>query len=117
MTNIANYDTYIINTNWATYYAQPSVQYAGGATGLTQILQQKYLALFRHSGLDSYFTYRRTGVPVFTTGPGTGNGQRIALRFMYPSSERTNNSVNYNAALASQYNGQDDINGVMWILK
>jgi hypothetical protein len=73
--------------------------------------------LFRHSGLESYFTYRRTGVPNFTTGPGTSNGQRIAWRFQYPSSERTANTANYNAALQSQYSGNDDINGVMWILK
>jgi len=115
--NLSNYDTYTINTDWATYYAQLAVKYAGGATGLTQILQQRYLALFRHSGLESYFTYRRTGVPTFTTGPGTDNGQRIALRFQYPSSERTANTTNYTAALQSQYGGNDDINGVMWILK
>lgn len=115
--NAANYDTYTINTNWAVYYAQPAILYVPGATGLTQILQQKYLALFRHSGLESYFTWRRTGVPNFTTGPGTGNGQRIALRFQYPSSEHTSNTTNYNAALSSQYSGNDDINGTMWLLK
>lgn len=82
--------------------------------GLTQILQQKYLALFRHSGLEAYYNYRRTGVPTFTTGPGTGNGSRIATRFQYPLSERT---ANYQAALASQYGGNDDINGVMYLLK
>jgi len=114
---LSNYDTYSITTNWATYYGQASVQYTAGATGLTQILQQKYLALFRHSGLEAYFQYRRTSVPTFTTGPGTGNGQRIAMRFQYPSSERSANTANYNAALTSQYGGNDDINGVMWILK
>jgi len=112
-----NYDTYSITTNWTNYYSQAAVQYAGGATGLTQILQQKYLALFRHSGLESYYTYRRTGVPAFTTGPGTDNGQRIAKRFQYPASERNSNTDNYNAALASQYGGNDDINATMWILK
>jgi hypothetical protein len=112
-----NYDTYTVDINFGTYYAQPAVKYAGGATGITQILQQKYLALFRHSGLESYYTYRRTGVPNFTTGPGTSNGGRIALRFQYPSSERTANATNYNAALTAQYGGNDDINGVMWILK
>jgi len=117
VTNIGNYDTFSINTNWTIYYAQPTVKYASGATGLTQILQQRYLALFRHSGLEAYFTYRRTGVPNFTTGPGTANGQRIALRFQYPSSERTANATNYNAALQSQYGGNDDINGTMWLLK
>ncbi len=115
--NLTNYDTYTINVDWATYYAQAGVKYTADAAGLNKILTQKYLALFRHSGLESYFTYRRTGVPAFTTGPGTGNSGRIALRFQYPSSERTSNDVNYNKALASQYGGNDDINGVMYILK
>jgi len=117
VTNLGNYDPFTINTDWTTYYNQAAIKYAGGATGLTQILQQKYLALFRHAGLESYFTYRRTGVPNFTTGPGTANGGRIAWRFQYPGSERTANTTNYNAALQSQYAGNDDINGVMWILK
>ncbi len=112
-----NYDAFNININWNTYYAQPAIQYASGATGLTQILQQKYLALFRHSGLEAYFNYRRTGVPTFTTGPGTDNGQRIATRFLYPLSDRSGNTANYDKALASQYGGNDDINGIMWILK
>ncbi len=117
VTSLANYDTYAVPVDFAAYYAQSAVQYAAGAPGLTEILEQKYLALFRHSGLESYFTYRRTGVPPFTTGPGTGNGGRIALRFRYPDSERTANTANYQAALASQYGGNDDINGVMYILK
>ena len=115
--DLSNYDNYTINVNWATYYAQSGVKYTADAAGLTKILQQKYLALFRHSGLESYFTYRRTGVPNFTTGPGTGNSGRIASRFQYPGSERTSNAINYNKALASQYGGNDDINGVMYILK
>ena len=113
----SNYEAYTVNINWNTYYGQTGVQYAGGTTGLTQILEQKYLAMFRHSGLEAYFNYRRTGVPAFNTGPGNDNGSRIAMRFQYPSSERTSNSANYNAALTSQYGGNDDINGIMWILK
>ena len=113
----SNYDTYQIPVDFTTYYAQPAVQYAAGSTGLTQILQQKYLALFRHAGLEAYYNYRRTGVPTFTTGPGTGNGGRIAQRFQYPTSERTANTANYKAALDSQFGGYDDINGVMYGLK
>lgn len=112
------YNTYTVNFNFNDYYNQPLVKYAGNnTTGLTQILQQKYLALFRHSGLESYYTWRRTGVPTFTTGPGTGNSGRIALRFQYPYSERTANIENYQQALDRQYNGNDDINGIMWLLK
>ncbi|RZL08001.1 MAG: SusD/RagB family nutrient-binding outer membrane lipoprotein, partial [Hymenobacter sp.] len=117
VTATSNYDTYSVPVSFATYYAQNSVKYATGSTGLTQILQQKYLALFRHSGLEAYYNYRRTGVPTFTTGPGTGNGGRIAQRFQYPTSERTANTTNYQAALQSQYGGNDDINGVMYALK
>ena len=117
VTNTANYDTYNIPVSYESYYAQPAVHYADGSAGLTQILQQKYLALFRHSGLEAYYNYRRTGVPTFTTGPGTGNGGRIALRFKYPTSERTANTDNYQAALTGQYGGNDDINGVMYLLK
>jgi hypothetical protein len=57
------------------------------------------------------------GVPVFETGPGTGNSGRIAWRFQYPSSDKTANTTNYQGALASQFGGNDDINGVMWLLK
>jgi hypothetical protein len=112
------YDKYAIPVNFGTYYAQTAVAYSGNnATGLTQILNQRYLALFRHAGLESYFTYRRTGVPAFTTGPGTGNSSRIAMRFQYPSSEKNGNTTNYAKALQTQFSGNDDINGVMWLIK
>ncbi|MGN6267391.1 MAG: SusD/RagB family nutrient-binding outer membrane lipoprotein, partial [Ginsengibacter sp.] len=75
------------------------------------------LALFRHSGLEAYFQFRRTGVPTFTTGAGTGNSGRIALRFQYPSNEITTNTDNYQTALKNQFNGNDDINGIMWLLQ
>jgi hypothetical protein len=112
------FNTYSYAFDFDTYYAQASVKYAGNnADGINQILQQRYIALFAHSGLESYYTYRRTGVPTFGTGPGTGNSGRIALRFQYPASEQTTNTDNYNAALKSQFGGNDDINGKMWILQ
>lgn len=111
------FNTYSYNFDFDTYYAQSDVKYAGNnATGINQILKQRYLALFAQSGLESYYTYRRTGVPTFGIGPGTGNSGRIALRFQYPEGERTTNTENYNAALSSQFGGNDDINGKMWIL-
>ncbi|MFD0793086.1 SusD/RagB family nutrient-binding outer membrane lipoprotein [Mucilaginibacter litoreus] len=113
----SNYDTYPIGFTFNTYYNQANVKYTNDAAGLTKILRQKYIALFRHSGLEAYFNYRRTGVPEFTTGPGTGNSSRIAQRFKYHDAERTANAANYQSALQSQFNGNDDINGVMWILK
>jgi hypothetical protein len=116
--SLGTYDNYTVNLDFTNYYNQPAVKYNGNnETGLTQVLQQKYLALFRHSGLEAYYQYRRTGVPAFGTGPGTGNSARIAWRFQYSQIERTANTDNYNNAIQRQYGGNDDINGVMWILK
>jgi Starch-binding associating with outer membrane len=116
--SLGTYDTYTVNVDFNSYYNQTEVKYAGNSpTGLAQLLTQKYLALFRHSGLEGYYQFRRTGVPVFTTGPGTGNGGRIAMRFQYSGTEKTANAANYQNALQSQYGGNDDINGIMWIIQ
>jgi hypothetical protein len=110
--------SYTVHWYWATYYAQPSVQYAGNtATGLSQILTQKYLAYFRNSGLEAYYQWRRTGIPAFSTGVGTGNSNAIPLRWQYPLSEVSTNTTNYNTAVQSQFGGTDNINQKMWLLK
>ena len=88
-----------------------------GTTGLNQILLQKYLAMYQNSGPEGYYNWRRTGVPTFHVGPGTGNSQRVALRFQYPSAERAVNKTNVEAAIVSQFGGSDDINAKMWIIK
>lgn len=100
-----------------SYLAQTNVVYAGNnATGLTQILNQKYIAFFQNSGYEAYYNWRRTGVPTFLVGPGTSNSTKIPLRFQYPSTEFTSNKVNVDAAVTSQYGGKDDINASMWLL-
>jgi hypothetical protein len=109
---------YPITFNYSDYFAQPAVKYAGdNATGLSQILLQKYLAYARNSGYQAYYQWRRTGVPAFDAGPGTGNGGVIPRRWQYPSNEITANAANYQAALQSQYGGQDDINQDVWLVK
>lgn len=112
--------TYAINFDFeGTYYQQAAVKYAGNtATGLQQILLQKYLAFFQNSGWEAYFNWRRTGVPVFDVGTGTGNSSRIPKRFQYPNSERTANGSNWEKAVKNQFGGAtDDINGDMWLIK
>lgn len=108
-----------VESKWTSYYAQPTVELSvDAATALSQILTQKYLAFFQNSGWEAYNNFRRTGVPAFLTGPGTANSGRIAKRWQYPSSERTTNTANYNAALKSQFGSEtDDINAEMWIIK
>ncbi|MFM6913446.1 MAG: SusD/RagB family nutrient-binding outer membrane lipoprotein, partial [Aquirufa sp.] len=85
--------------------------------GKPVLLQLKYAAFFMNSGMEAYFNWRRTGFPAFSTGAGNGNSGRIALRWLYPTTERTANATNYTAAITSQYAGKDDINDIMWLNK
>lgn len=115
---LGDYVSYSINFNYATYLAQPMVQYAGNTTaGLNQILLQKYLAFGRNSGLEAYYQWRRTGIPTFLTGPGIGNSNVIPLRYQYPPNEQQTNGINYTASVQSQYGGNDNINSKMWIIQ
>lgn len=110
--------TYTIPFKFDDYFNQALVKYAGNnATGLKQILTQKYLAYARNSGYQGYYQWRRTGVPTFSAGPGTGNGGVIPLRWQYPTNEISANNENLKAALQSQYGGSDDINAKMWLIK
>ena len=109
---------YSVHFYFSDYFNQPAVKYAGDNTqGLNQILLQKYLAYARNSGYQAYYQWRRTGVPAFDAGPGTGNGGVIPRRWQYPGNEITANATNYQAALASQYGGNDDINQDIWLVK
>ncbi|MCA4896987.1 MAG: SusD/RagB family nutrient-binding outer membrane lipoprotein [Cytophagales bacterium] len=119
---VTNQDEVAIATVTASvtnYLAQPSVAYSGNnAAGLNQILTQKYLAFFQNSGQEAYFNYRRTGVPAFNAGPGTGNTGVIPRRWLYPSDESFYNVTNLNAALSSQFGSAvDDVNKDLWIVK
>ena len=97
-----------------------NVTYAGdNATGLTQILNQKYVSFFLNSGFESYYQWRRTGVPTFKEG-GVGIGTptfKIPLRWQYSVDETTYNATNNKSALTSQYGGSDDLYAKMWLIK
>ncbi|WP_407483103.1 SusD/RagB family nutrient-binding outer membrane lipoprotein [Elizabethkingia meningoseptica] len=108
----------ISDTDAAAYLAQPSVQLLAGNGPLEQIMNQKHIALFFNTGWRIFYDQRRTGFPNFNTdGPGVLNGGKIPKRWMYPSSEITNNNTNLTNAINKQYPGGDDINGVMWLIK
>ncbi|MHA8050482.1 SusD/RagB family nutrient-binding outer membrane lipoprotein [Aquirufa sp. ROCK-SH2] len=112
----ADFVTYTVNFNFDTYYAQPSVQLDANSA-IEKIVSQKYAAFFMNSGMEAYFNWRRTGFPAFSSGVGNGNSSRIALRWIYPTTERTANAANYTAAITSQFAGKDDINDVIWLNK
>jgi hypothetical protein len=107
-----------VTVNVAQFLAK--VAYAGdNATGLNQILTQKYVTLFNNSGWEGFYNYRRTGVPAFDQG-GSGIGtpnNLIPRRWQYPSTEGAYNTTNYNAAIASQGFGSDDPTKDTWLTK
>ncbi len=110
--------TYTVSLS--SYLSQSAVAYAGNnANGLNQILIQKYLAFFQNSGREAYFSSKRTGIPEFMTGEGTGrNPAVIPNRFQYPSNESRVNQTNYSDALQEQFgNADDSIDDVVWFLK
>lgn len=111
-----------VTANVTAFLANPNVVYAGNnATGLNQILTQKYVAFWQNSGWEAYYNWRRTGVPTMGQGgPGIGTsaiGNTIPIRWQYPTDEATENTANYQAALNSQYGGADDITKTMWLTK
>ncbi len=72
-----------------------------------------------NSGYESYYNWRRTGIPTFSQGDvgiGTPSNQ-IPLRWQYPQDEVTYNNANYTSAVSTQYGGTDDVNAKMWLIK
>ena len=103
-----------------------NVAYSGdNTTGLQQIFEQRYVAMFQNSGMEAYFNWRRSlsvtnpsGYPNFSQGgPGIGtSNNKIPLRWLYANDEAVANSANYQVALSNQ-KISDDVNAVMWLLK
>lgn len=91
------------------------------AEQLKQIWLQGYILRFMQDADFSYFEYRRNGYPDFPINPKTSLNENkpdaIPLRALYPGSEVNYNRENLVEALNRQYEGYDEINKVMWILK
>jgi Starch-binding associating with outer membrane len=105
-----------VNANVANFLT--NVTYKGNnIDGLRQILEQKYVAFWQNSGWEPFYQYRRTGIPAFAEGTGTNAQGKIPSRWQYPVREMVNNATNAQAALQSQYSGNDDIFAKMWLLK
>jgi hypothetical protein len=100
----------------ATYLAGPDVAFSAG-TALDQIAVQKYIAFFMNSGYEAFYEQRRTGIPTFSVGPGTYNDMKVPKRWLYPQTEYDYNPSNLSTALQGQYGGNDDVNGVMWLIQ
>lgn len=104
--------TYYGTNASADYLGQTGVAYTGSQEEkLALIGQQKWLSLFM-VGLEAWFDYRRTGLPVLTPGPNAALNQ-LPVRIQYPDDEQVLNAANYQAAIASQ--GPDEITTATWL--
>jgi hypothetical protein len=93
------------------YLADPNVAYVGGAAGLTQILTQKWIALFTQGG-EAWSDWRRTGIPANIAPGPKATLSYHPRRMMYASSEQSVNKEALDAAIARQ--GADAMNTRMW---
>lgn len=88
---------------------------------LKQIWMQRYILNFMQDSQTSFFEYRRNAYPVFPINAATSlnenNKSGIPMRWLYPSSETNYNRENLIEALDRQYDGYDEINKLMWLLK
>lgn len=90
---------------------------------LKQIWLQRYILNLFQDPLTSYFEYRRTGYPEFPVNPETNLNpdpnfkNKIPVRWTYPGGENSNNQANLEEALNRQFDGYDEVNRLMWILK
>lgn len=107
------------------FIAKPNIQLAVKSNSfeadLNKIITQKYLSnFFQVYELEAYMDYRRTGYPELPINPNTNQNtqtDRIPSRFMYPSAESNYNSDNLLEAIERQFDGKDEVNQLMWILK
>lgn len=109
-------DAYIQN-----YPETPEVKFATSEEAqLEQIITQEYLSTFLQSPLSAFFENRRTGYPEFPINPATNENTPsdiLPVRWMYPGNEVDYNKENLDEAVNRQYGGNDNTNGIMWILQ
>lgn len=88
---------------------------------LKQIWMQRYLLQFFQDAETSFMEYRRNKYPEFPINPNSSlnenNKNAIPMRWLYPGSETNYNRENLIEALERQYDGYDEINKIMWVLK
>ena len=102
------------------FYNNSGVAY----TTLTDIWEQKWLALYFH-GLEPYFEVRRwyheggdsfDGIPFLEATCGNLNNDMLPLRFLYPGEEQSLNAINYQAAVDAM-GGSNSQNATMWLVQ
>lgn len=95
--------------------AYPTTLPADASMALTQVLEQKWLALFGQ-GIEAWTEFRRTGVPALKAPAINYNAGQIPSRLPYPSSEENLNGTNMKEALGNM-GGSNNMQTKLWWAK
>lgn len=116
--NIDEYD------DFSDYYNNSGIAYSGSSdSGLSDIREQKWLAVFFH-GLEPFFEVRRwmaeeeydwTAFEFLAPPCENTNNDEMPVRFLYPGNEQSLNPDNYATAVESL--GSNSQNAKFWLLK
>ena len=98
---------------------------SSSALQMEKVLEQKYVAFFENSNREAYFNERRTRSAagrfkhlVFNKSENTDQEiNNIPIRWLYPSSEITDNKKHVEQAIKRQFGNKNDTQGVLWHLK
>ncbi|MCL6220788.1 SusD/RagB family nutrient-binding outer membrane lipoprotein [Zunongwangia pacifica] len=111
--NASDYSEYLSEDIVEAYLDQSLLNLNGTEEEkLKTILTQKYITTFLQAGWSQYYDYLRTGYPEFAYP----TGQTPPYRFVYPVEEYNNNTANLEAAIKSQFGGNDGIRQLPWWL-
>ncbi|MDW5287775.1 SusD/RagB family nutrient-binding outer membrane lipoprotein [Formosa sp. PL04] len=97
-------------SNGLTGTGEIPLSYNGGASGLEQIAEQEWVALYMQ-GFESFTEYNRTGYPVLPLAIDAVLTS-IPTRFNYPNEEQSLNNANYTQAVSEQ--GADLLTTPLW---
>ncbi len=109
-----NMDRWAITDVDISTYVEANPLPAGNAEALTSILTEKWKSLFTQ-GHQSWFNYRRTGIPEVVSEDPAYVALPFPLRWRYPTYEVDNNTENVEEAVARL--GEDTQTAEIWIMK
>ena len=104
------------------YLKNPGVAFEQTAQRqIQQIGTQRYISMFLQEPWGGLWQMRRINVPYLPVNPVTNENRddknKMPVRWMYPNSEYSYNTDNVNEAVQRQFGGNDNADGIMWILK
>ncbi|MEM7107852.1 MAG: SusD/RagB family nutrient-binding outer membrane lipoprotein [Bacteroidota bacterium] len=88
----------------AGYFTQAEAEWNGT---LERLMTQKWVSFYNTASIESWGEFKRTGFPTLVPGPANVTSDVVPTRFLYPLSEQSLNSANYNQA-ASRIGGDNN---------